>query len=108
MNSSSQAIIIINVSDRMFAVPLGRGIHLMDLARVEHNFGLRTAINIIPNTEIRQIDTTKPELNSQKTKRLAALGTTLEEFEINKEKDILRGIVGKIPISAGLGNQLYG
>ncbi|MFD2744201.1 MULTISPECIES: DUF6119 family protein [Sphingobacterium] len=107
-NSSSYAVLTITVSGRIFAIPLGMGVHLLDMTKIEYNFGLRAAINSIPKNEIRQIDTTKPELNSQKTKKLASLGTTPEGFEINKEKDILRGIVGKISSNLELGDSLDG
>src|SRR5690606_6702239 len=107
-NSSSYAVVVIEVKKRFFAIPFGMGIHLMDLSKTEYNFGLKTAINAIPKEEIRQLDTTKPELKSQKTKRLAAVGTTPEDFEINKEREILRGIVGKVPGKLELGETFEG
>lgn len=107
-NSSSYAAIIVPVEDRIFIIPLGMGIHLLDQTKIHYNFGLRTALNAIPKNEIRQLDTTKPELKSQKTKRLAAVGTTPENFEINKDKEILRGIVGKLPEKLDLGSSFEG
>lgn len=107
-NSSSYAVVIIQVKNRYFAIPFGMGMHLIDLTKIEFNFGLKTAINAIPKEEIRQLDTTKPELKSQKTKRLAAIGTTPEDFEINKEREILRGIVGKVPGKLNVGESFEG
>ncbi len=107
-NSSSYAVVVIKVENRHFAIPFGMGVHLMDLSKIEYNFGLKTAINAIPKSEIRQLDTTKPELKSQKTKRLAVVGTTPEDFEINKEKEILRGIVGKVPKKMEVGQAFEG
>ncbi|CAM3647722.1 DUF6119 family protein [Sphingobacterium prati] len=107
-NSSSFAVLTMVVKERLFAIPLGMGIHLLDMTKMEYNFGLRAAINGIPKTEIRQIDTTKPDLDSQKTRKIAVKGTTPEDFEINKEKDILRGIVGKISADLNLGEVLEG
>ncbi|WP_313184166.1 DUF6119 family protein [Sphingobacterium siyangense] len=107
-NSSSFAVLTIVEKGRLFAIPLGMGIHLLDMTKIEYNFGLRAAINGIPKTEIRQIDTTKPDLDSQKTRKAAVKGTTPEDFEINKEKDILRGIVGKIPADLNLGEVVEG
>lgn len=107
-NSSSYAVVVIKIENRFFAIPFGMGVHLIDLNKTEYNFGLKTAINTIPKNEIRQIDTTKPELKSQKTKRLAVVGTTPEDFEINKEKEILRGIFGKVPEKLDVGVALEG
>lgn len=107
-NSSSYAVVVIKIKNRYFAIPFGMGIHLIDTTKIEYNFGLRTAINAIPKDEIRQLDTTKPELKSQKTKRLSAVGTTPEDFEINKDREILRGIVGKLPENLDLGGTFEG
>ncbi|RQO65180.1 hypothetical protein DBR43_30460 [Pedobacter sp. KBW06] len=107
-NSSSQAVLILKVADRLLAIPLGSGIHLMDLTKTDYNFGLKTALNCIEKSEIRQIDTTTPEINSQKTKKKAPIGSTPEEFGINKQKDILRGITGKLPKDHPLGESMDG
>jgi len=107
-NSSSKAVIIVKVDDRLMAIPLGSGIHLMDMMKTEYNFGLRTALNCIPKGQIRQIDTTTPEINSQKTKKQAAIDSTPEEFGINKDKDILRGMTGKLPKDHILGESMDG
>lgn len=107
-NSSSYAVLVLRVDNRLLAIPLGMGLHMIDLTKTDYNFGLKTAINCIPKSEIRQIDTTTPETNSQKTKKQAVIGATPEEFGINKQKDILRGIVGKLPKNHELGEALEG
>lgn len=107
-NSSSQAVLVLEVHGRFLAIPLGSGIHLLDLTKTDYNFGLKTALNCIPKSEIRQIDTTTPEINSQKTKKQAVVGSTPEEFGINKQKDILRGITGKLPKDHPLGESMDG
>jgi uncharacterized protein (TIGR04141 family) len=107
-NSSSQAVIVLEIDERLMAIPLGMGIYLLDMTKTDYNFGLKTALNCIPKAEIRQIDTTTPEINSQKTKKLAPKGSTPEEFGINKQKDILRGITGKLPASHSLGKSMDG
>ncbi|QNN42941.1 DUF6119 family protein [Pedobacter roseus] len=107
-NSSSYAVLVLEVEKRLLAIPLGYGLHLIDLTKTEYNFGLKTALNCIPKEEIRQVDTTTPEINSQKTKKQAVLGSTPEQFGINKQKDILRGIVGKLSKDHELGEALDG
>ena len=107
-NKSSYSVLLLKVKGRMMAIPFGMGIHLLNLSYTEYNFGLRTGINCIPKEQIRQIDTTTPETNSQKTKKQAVVGSTPEEFGINKEKDILRGITGKVPAGLEIGEGLDG
>lgn len=107
-NKSSYSVLLLKVKGRMMAIPFGMGIHLLNLSYTEYNFGLRTGINCIPKEQIRQIDTTTPETNSQKTKKQAVVGSTPEEFGINKQKDILRGITGKVPAGLEIGEGLEG
>lgn len=107
-NASSRAVIVIKLNQRLIAIPLGLGVHFIDLSKTEYNFGLKTALNCIPKSAIRQIDTTTPEVNSQKTKKQAPVGTTPEELGINKQKDILRGVTGKLPNDHKLGKSLEG
>lgn len=96
-NASSYGVIVLTVEERLFAIPLGMGSHMIDMSKIEYNFGLKVAINCIPKNELRQLDLTTPESNSQKTKKQAVKGSTPEDFGVNKQKDILRGVVGKLP-----------
>lgn len=96
-NASAYAVIVLKENNHFFAIPLGMGSHLIDMAKIEYNFGLKVAINCIPKDELRQLDLTTPEVNSQKTKKQSPKNSAPEEFGVNKEKDILRGVVGKLP-----------
>jgi len=107
-NSSSYAIIVLKTEDRVFAIPLGMGSHLIDQTVIEFNFGLRVAINSLPEDELRLLDSTTPEYNSQKTKKSAVKDSTPEEMGINKQKDILKGIGGKLPKKHPLGQRVEG
>ncbi len=107
-NASAYAVVVLKVENRFFAITLGMGSHLIDMAKIEYNFGLKVAINCIPKNELRQLDLTTPESNSQKTKKQAVKNSAPEEFGINKEKDILRGVVGKLPKDHALGDKIEG
>ncbi|WP_342087115.1 DUF6119 family protein [Dyadobacter sp. OTU695] len=107
-NASAYAAIVMKVDNRFFVIPLGMGVHLVDMTKIEYNFGLKIAINCIPKDEIRQMDLTTPEANSQKTKKQAVRSSTTEEFGVNKQKDILRGVVGKLPENHVFGERIEG
>ena len=107
-NSSAHAVIVAKVNERYLAVPLGMGVHLLNMAKIEYNFGLKVAINCIPEDELRQMDLTTPEASSQKTKKQAVKSSTPEEFGVNKQKDILRGVAGKLPKGHALGERIEG
>lgn len=108
LNASAYAVIVQNVDDRYFVIPFGMGSHLINMARIEHNFGLRVAINTVPRGDLRQMDLTTPEATSQKTKKQAVKESTPEELGVNKQKDILRGLVGKLPKDHALGKRIEG
>jgi uncharacterized protein (TIGR04141 family) len=107
-NASAYAVIVLNVAERFFAIPLGMGSHLIDMSNIDYNFGLKVAINAIPKNDLRQVDLTTPEATSQKTKKQAVKSSTPEEFGINKQKDILRGVVGKLPEDHEFGKRIEG
>jgi uncharacterized protein (TIGR04141 family) len=107
-NASSYAVIVIRTSDRFFAIPLGMGMHEIDQSKIEYNFGIKVAINTVEPNELKQVDLTTPESNSQKTKKQATKNSTPEEFGINKLKDILKGLVGRLPENHPLGESIQG
>ncbi len=68
-NSSAYAVIVAKVNERYLAVPLGMGVHLLNMAKIEYNFGLKVAINCIPKDELRQMDLTTPRSELDKKPR---------------------------------------
>lgn len=108
MNASAYAVIVLKASGRFFAVPLGMGARLINMSNIDYNFGLKVAINSIPKGDLRQVDLTTPEATSQKTKKQAVKSSTPEEFGVNKQKDILRGVVGKLPKDHEFGKRIEG
>lgn len=107
-NASAYALIILKIKNRYFAIPFGMGSHLIDMAKIEYNFGLRVAINSIPENELKQMNLTTPEAFSQKTTKQAVKYSTPEEMGINKQKDILRGLAGKLTKDHILGKRIEG
>lgn len=107
-NASAYALIILKINNRYFAIPFGMGSHLIDMAKIEYNFGLKVAINSIPENELKQMNLTTPESFSQKTTKQAVKYSTPEEMGINKQKDILRGLAGKLPKDHVLGKRIEG
>ncbi|WP_068083660.1 DUF6119 family protein [Polycladidibacter stylochi] len=107
-NSSSYAVIVIKTNDRFFAIPFGMGSHLIDTTKIEYNFGLKVAINCIPQNDLKQINLTTPEASSQKTLKQAPKKSTPNEMGINQHKDILRGLAGDLPNNHSLGKRVEG
>jgi len=107
-NASAYAVVVLKVDNRFFVLPLGMGSHLIDNTKIEYNFGLKVAINCIPKGEVRQMDLTTPEANSQKTKKQSVKNATPEELGVNKQKDILRGVAGKLGEDHPLGEKIEG
>lgn len=82
---------------KYFAIPFGHGIHLLNMKYVEPSFGLKVTVNAVDYDNLRQIDLTTPEKNSQKKKFQSSINETVDSFEINQQKDLLRGLSGTMP-----------
>lgn len=55
-NSSTGAVLSIPWQQRTFLVSFGQGWHNIDSAKIEREFGLRTALNILDPASIRSIE----------------------------------------------------
>jgi uncharacterized protein (TIGR04141 family) len=46
-NASTAAALLLEIEDRLFALTFGYGRHLLDLQRVEQDFGLKVVLNTV-------------------------------------------------------------
>lgn len=84
---------------KYFAIPFGHGIHMLDMKYVESSYGLKVTVNAVDFDNLRQIDLTTPEKNSQKKKIQSSINETSHSFEINQQKDLLRGLSGTLALN---------
>jgi len=105
--ASASALLVVPMTNRTFAVAFGRGRHLVDLMSVDATFCLRGTLNSISGDNIRSVDKKTFEGISTHTREQASKETSIGDFGLNVERDVVRAVTGS-PTDATLGSQLTG
>jgi len=107
MSSSASGVMIVEAHGRHFALTFGYGRGLLDISKIERQFGLRVALNRIDPQQLRSMDTkTFEDLVVTRTLQ-ASKSTDLPTFGIDISKDILRAVTGE-PRDTSLSKRLSG
>ena len=93
-NVSAYALILLKVEGRWFAISFGSGFQKLEPSSVEHDFGLRVVINAVDENKLRSADVQTPDENSTTTRTQASHQSSQEIFEIDHERDLVRGLAG--------------
>lgn len=105
--SSASGVLVVHAHDRHFALTFGYGRSLLDLSKIERQFGLKVALNRIDPAQLRSMDTkTFEDLVVTRTLQ-ASKSTDLPTFGIDISRDILRAVTGE-PRDASLSKRLSG
>lgn len=106
-SSSASGLLVIKASNRFFAFTFGYGRGFINPSKVEHQFGLRVALNRIDPSQIRSLDTKTFEdmvvTNSTQTSK----SSDLPAFGVDVSRDILRAVTGE-PRDKSLAKRLTG
>lgn len=94
-STSASALLLLRTSGRIFAVTFGFGRTLLDLSKVEYQFGLRVALNIIDPQQIRSLDTKTFEDLVVSTNTQVSKSAELPAFGVDISRDILRSVTGQ-------------
>jgi uncharacterized protein (TIGR04141 family) len=94
-SSSTSALLLLRSSGRIFALTFGYGRSLLDLSKIEFQFGLRVALNRIDPRQIRSLDTKTFEDLVVSTTTQASKSAELPTFGVDVSKDILRAVTGE-------------
>lgn len=93
---SAGGVLEIKMNDSIYCVTFGaRGRFLLASTAIEDRFGLLTALNMIGDNPIRQIDKTTFDLNQKHSKEQLSKEGSAREFGINVSQDVLKGVTGK-------------
>lgn len=115
------AVLVVKVEglDGLFAFAFGTaGRHQLLAGTYERNYGLRAALNLIypddPDTlesqlaAVRSMDRKRVSDNTTQTREQAARATTLEAFELDRLRDVLRSVTGTPRDQANWGRNVTG
>lgn len=93
-SASTSALLMIRTSGRIFALTFGYGRSLLNLSKIEYQFGLRVALNRIDPRQLRSLDTKTFEDMVVTTNTQVSQSAELPAFDINISTDILRAATG--------------
>lgn len=96
-SSSASGLLLLQVDDHTFALTFGYGRSFLDPARIERRFGLKVALNLIDDRQIRSLDTKKFDEMVVSTNTQTSRTTELPTFGVDILRDILRAVTGKAP-----------
>lgn len=94
-NSSTRAVLIVEESNRRFALAFGYGRYLLQEGAVEPRFGLRLTLNIMERESLRSIDTVSISSVPLHSKQLLSRRGSISDFGLNFDEDLVRAVAGK-------------
>lgn len=94
-SASTSGLLLLRTSGRIFALTFGYGRSLLDLSKIEYQFGLRVALNSIDPRQIRSLDTKTFEDLVVSTKTQVSKSAELPTFGVDITRDLLRAVTGE-------------
>ncbi|WP_171468058.1 DUF6119 family protein [Cellulosimicrobium sp. 72-3] len=96
-SASASGLLVLRVDDHMFALTFGYGRSFLNQAKIERRFGLKVALNLIDERQIRSLDTKKFDEMVVSTNTQTSRTTELPTFGVDVLRDILRAVTGIAP-----------
>jgi len=93
-NASTSGLLFLRIGKRILAFVFGGGRHMLDLQRVEPDFGVRVVINRVEPKKIKSLDLKQFEDQLMKRKDEATKETDLSEFGVDTRRDLLNALTG--------------
>ncbi|ESZ51707.1 hypothetical protein X731_03775 [Mesorhizobium sp. L2C054A000] len=106
-NSGAYGLLFLKSAERWFAIAFGGGFQKISPTSFEHDFGLRVVINAVDAKKLRSADIRTPDENTTTTRTQASRHSPQEVFEINHERDLVRGLEGT-PRDASFASRVSG
>lgn len=100
-SSSASGLLLLQVDSNTFALTFGYGRSFLNQARIERRFGLKVALNLLDERQLRSLDTKKFDEMVVSTNTQTSRTTELPTFGVDILRDILRAVTGKAPVSSG-------
>jgi uncharacterized protein (TIGR04141 family) len=90
----ARAVWVAPVSQGFFCITFGDGRHLLQSARIVHGFGLRCVLNLVNADSIRGLKKRTLETMAAHSRYQAIEDISIDDFSIDVERDLLRGVTG--------------
>jgi len=93
-SASASAVLILEASDRIFAVTWGQGRHLIESDNFVQDFGLRVVLNTVASNQLKSIDAKTIDETTVHTRRDLSRDSSFSAFELDPTRDLLRAVTG--------------
>jgi uncharacterized protein (TIGR04141 family) len=100
-SASGSGMLILKVDQHAFALTFGYGRSFLNQAKIERRFGLKVALNLIDERQIRSLDTKKFDEMVVSTNTQTSRTTELPTFGVDVLRDIVRAVTGTAPADTG-------
>lgn len=100
-SASGSGLLVLTVDGHTFALSFGYGRSFLNQARIERRFGLKVALNLIDERQLRSLDTKKFDEMVVSTNTQTSRTTDLPAFGVDILRDVLRAVTGIAPEGSG-------
>jgi len=100
-SASASGLLVLMLDGNAFALTFGYGRGFLNQAKVERRFGLKVALNLIDERQIRSLDTKKFDEMVVSTNTQTSRTTELPTFGVDILRDIVRAVTGIAPENSG-------
>ncbi|CAY75133.1 hypothetical protein EPYR_02753 [Erwinia pyrifoliae DSM 12163] len=107
MNSSTGAVLVVEVNNSRYLIPFGTGHHLINDNSIVKGFGLKTTLNCIEHKKIRSLDKGSHNETNLLTRSQSSKEVDIFNLKIDSEMDILTTLTGTSTEDV-LGNKITG
>ncbi|EGR3257455.1 sporadically distributed protein, TIGR04141 family [Vibrio parahaemolyticus] len=107
-NSHVAAVLVVRMSERIFVLSFGMGRFLIELDRIERDFGLKVTLNSVDPQKLKSVDKTdhsvsNPLISRNQSSKLS----NLNNLDVDEEMEFLNSLTGESKIE-GLGTVISG
>lgn len=99
--SSASGLLLLTVDGHTFALTFGYGRSFLDQTKIERRFGLKVALNLIDEKQIRSLDTKLFDEMVVSRNTQTSRTAELPAFGVDILRDIVRAVTGIAPPSSG-------
>lgn len=103
-SASASGLLLLRVDGHVFALTFGYGRSFLNQSAIERRFGLKVALNLIDERQIRSIDTKLFDEMVVSRNTQTSRTSELPTFGVDVLRDILRAVTGVAPAGSGYRN----
>lgn len=94
-NISNSLIFFVKTQSRVFAFTNCYASSVIDYKKIEWDFGVKVALNVLAGNEIRGLDTRKISLSNHQRREISSSGSTLYEYDFDFDEEFIDSITGR-------------